>query len=209
MNNLQLALTKLYLKLRGAKFVGVTHIKSSLGTAYEAIIFSEKELFTIGQSVLFVGTVIINQLALNKSKLLDYVLVHEFAHVKQWYGNILALIFGLFMLFALGSLTALVITLLNLVIRFNAYAVLMFIMSLLITSGLIFMGAMCSWFIEYKADSKAISVLGQKRLFEALVERKELCPKPSKTLMVIAFLTHLPINLTLKIYKLLHGSIPS
>jgi hypothetical protein len=113
MNKLKLALTKLMLKCREYESVEVTHINSSLRQTYEVIIFSEKKLFTIGQSLPFIGAVIINRLALSKPKLLDYVLVHEFTHAKQRLGNILAAMALIFLLFAALCLMAMIGTLLN------------------------------------------------------------------------------------------------
>jgi hypothetical protein len=62
------------------------------------------------------------------------------------------------------------------ILRFDINAVLNFVLFLSLALCSMLIGVLCSWFVEYKADSKAISVLGQKRLDEALAEKKELCP---------------------------------
>ena len=201
--------TKLFLRSKGATFVRTDHVKSSFGVSYEVVIFSEKDNTTIGQYVFLVGTIIINQVVLQKSKLLDFVLVHEFAHAKQWYGIILGILCCVALLVAVYALTLTIAMLVAAIIRFNINVLGGFGIFRLLTLGALFIASMFSWILEYNADSKAISVLGNRRVSEALDEKKQLATSKSKALKVIVFLTHPPIKLTLGIYKILHGGIPS
>ncbi|MBA7678952.1 hypothetical protein ES703_87232 [subsurface metagenome] len=80
-----------------------------------------------------------------------------------------------------------------------------FFSMLVIGSVAIAVGCSYSWFIEYKADSKAIRTLGMDVVLHAR-EEMERFPKVPLTWRIIARMTHPPFSCTKRIYQFFNKS---
>ena len=199
MNKVVLSLTKLYLRSRKAKFVTISGIKLPDNREVEFAVYTSDDDFLLGQAT-FTGAIIVHEKCFGAPELLNYVVAHEDGHQRSWYSYlafpfiVILWLYGLFaMCTALFYLLAMVAT--------GDYSILPAFFSMLVIGLLtIAIGCFFSWFIEYKADSKAIRILGMDTVLHAREEMGRF-PKPPLSWRIIARMTHPPFSCTKRIYK--------
>lgn len=172
--------TKRYLRWTGARFKGVTTVKLPNGQGQEVIVFSEHGSL-VAQTTVF-NTIVVNERVFQSEKLRDYVMVHEAAHLGQWYGK---------PQFAV-ALTA---------IPFLLAAILT--QSIIVGCGVgaaLFLGY--SWFMEFNADSEAIVTLGIQVVREARADKRAMF-QPTLFWRISDRMTHPPIALTYRLVCIL------
>lgn len=199
MNKVVLSLTKLYLRSRKARFAAVSRLKLPDNRAVEFVVYASDDDFLLGQATI-TSAIIVHEKCLSAPELLNYVVAHEDAHRRSWYSYLtLPLIiilwpYGFFAictaLFYLGAMVAA-----------GDYNILPSFFSMLVIGLLaIAIGCFYSWFIEYKADSKAIRILGMDTVLHAR-EEIDRFPKLPLSWRIIARMTHPPFSCTKRIYQ--------
>jgi len=199
LNKVVLSLTKLYLRSQKAKFKNISRIKLPDNREVEFVVYTSDDDFLLGQATL-TGAIIVHAKCFGTPGLLNYVVAHEDAHRRSWYSYLtlpLVIIlwpYGFFvMCTALFYLVAIVAA--------GDYSILPSFFSMLFIGLLaIAIGCFYSWFIEYKADSKAIRVLGMDTVLHAR-EQMDRFPKLPLSWRIIARMTHPPFSCTKRIYK--------
>jgi hypothetical protein len=207
MNRVALGLTKLWLRLLGAKFLKVSVITLSSGEEQNVVVFSSKAYFLLGQVTPW-GTTIVHELAFSSDKLLDYIAIHESAHKRQWYRYALYPLVTLWLVVPF-MLVSVLLGLVQAVISLD-WAYLVGAIIILITSAVVFaVPCFFSWVLEFLADCYAIRELGIKNISEAMADAKALAEtrglgKPDLLTRIIGRMTHPPLTLTYHICRLLH-----
>ena len=202
MNRVLVFLTKVWLRLMKAKFIGISEIELPNGESQEIIVFSSKEPLLLGQVTPF-NTTIIHERVFRSEKLFNYTIVHESAHKRQWYRYIIYPIIVLWppSIFMLGmSLGHIVKVIISLNSSELIASTIFFIFSLLyFIAPFIY-----SWFLEFVADYQAIKELGPQYIVEALSEARKDMQKPELSSRIIARMTHPPISFTVAVYNFIH-----
>lgn len=179
MNSILLRLTKLHIRLFAAgKFVRTQTMKTPNGKEQEVAIFSSAKPASLGQCTPF-KTIIIHASVLNNEPLSNYVLVHEMAHKKQWWSFFkiplcFLVLFGLI---------------------YDRW-VLMYILTLVTLFAF-------SWILELNADFVVIRHLGLDTFLEIRGELRKIY-KPTSSSIIINYLTHPPMGVTVRIWRWLH-----
>ena len=188
MNRFTLFITKRYLRSINAKFIGVVEVPLPNNVEVEVVSFSSKEDYRLGQATP-TRAIIVHERCFNNKELLQYVVAHEYGHHKSWYSY---LVFPIVVfLWPWGFFT-----LLSGLFTFSIGAI-------LFGSLLILVGCAYSWFIEYKAESIAIGILGVNQVI-SVREQIENMPRPPLLWCIISRMTHLPFSWNLAIYKYFH-----
>ena len=204
MNKVVLSLTKLYLRSRKARFVNLSRIKLPGNRGIEFIVYTSDNDFLLGQATV-TGAIIVHEKCLGTQELLNYVVAHENAHKRSWYSYLaipLIIVFWFYGLFAVGTS----LLYLGVMIATGDYSILTLFFSMLVI-GLVAITVGCSysWFIEYKADSKAIRTLGIDVVLHAREEMERFTKVPL-TWRIIARMTHPPFSCTKRIYQFFNKS---
>jgi len=207
MNKISLALTRLWLRLQGSKFVRTDTIKLRSQETLEVIVFSSKVGLFLGQVTPF-GTTTINELVLDSGKLLEYVLAHESAHRRQWFRHLIYPIGFIFLMPIIPSLAVALAAILTAIIAGEPFLLLYAAICLAIPAVLLMFFASFSWFLEIHADFSAMRKLGMQFVIDAREEgRRLLRARGIKKLDLLqrslAGLTHPPFSLTSWLYRLL------
>jgi Zn-dependent protease with chaperone function len=201
MNSILLKLTKRHIQGANGKYVRTQTVKLPSGKNQEIIIFSNDKPLYLGQSTFF-GTIIIHESLLNDERLLNYVLLHEMAHKKQWWSYFIIPLL-LLVLASFFSVIFALFTLIDSIINRNPGQLLTFLIELLVAGVLLFVPCAFSWVMELDAEFQAIKVIGLVA-FTDIRKNLNKFPKPSKTFMVIARMTHPPTSVTIRCWKWLH-----
>ena len=198
MNKVLLFLTKAWLRLMKAKFIGVSEIKLPSGECQKVILFSSKEPLLLGQVTIF-NTTIIHEGVFLSEKLLNYVIVHESAHKRQWYRYF---IYPLVIIWFPGffMLPLSLINIVRAVISSNSSELIVAIYTLLFSTIYFLIPFLYSWFLEFMADYQAIKELGSQYILEALSEFRSKRPQADLVSRILARMTHPPIEFTIAIY---------
>ena len=199
MNKVVLSLTKLYLRSQKVKFKNISRIKLPDNREVEVIVYTNDTDFWLGQATI-TGAIIVHEKCFSSTELLHYVVAHEDAHRRSWYSYLtiplLAILwpYGFFvMCSALFYLVAMLAA--------GYYSILPSFFSMLFFGLLVIaIGCFYSWFIEYKADSKAIRILGMDTVLHAREEMGHFSKLPLSW-RIIARMTHPPFSYTKRIYK--------
>jgi len=179
MNSTLLRLTKLHIRLHAAgRFVSTQTMETPNGKEQEVAIFSGVRPASLGQCTPF-KTIIIHESVLGNEPLSKYVLVHEMAHKKQWW-----------------SFFKIPLCLLVLLGLINDRWVLMSVLTLVTLSAF-------SWILELNADFVAIRHLGLDAFLGIRGRLREIC-KPTSSSIIVNYLTHPPIGVTVLIWRWLH-----
>jgi hypothetical protein len=201
MNTIQLKLTKRHIHRTNGKYVRTENIKLPNGKNQEIVIFSNDKPLYLGQSTFF-GTIIIHESVLNDARLFNYVLLHEMAHKKQWWGYLILPLLLLILVSFISVIFAFFI-LVDSIINRNPTQLLTFLIVVLISGLLLVIPCAFSWAMELDAEFQAIKVIGLNSFSDIRGNLKNFS-KPSKTFMVIARMTHPPTNVTIRCWKWLH-----
>lgn len=179
MNSALLRLTKLHICLfAGGRFVRTLTMKTPNGEDEEVAIFSSSKPTSLGQCTPF-KTIVIHESALNNERLSDYAFIHEMGHKKQWW-----------------SLFKIPLCLLILLGLINGQWVPLF--ALTIATLVAF-----SWILELNADFGVISQIGVDAFLEVRGEVRRIY-KPTLSSIIVSWLTHPPVGVTIRIWRLLH-----
>jgi len=199
LNKVILSLTKLYLRSRQAKFKNISRIKLPDNREVKVVVYTSDNDFLLGQATI-TGAITVHELCFRSTELLHYVVVHEDAHRRSWYSYLalpLVVILWLYGLYIVGGS----LFLLGAMVSTGDYSILsLFFSTLIIGLIAIAVGCLYSWFIEYKADSKAIRILGMNTVLHARKELERL-PKLPIIWRILARMTHPPFSCTQRIYK--------
>jgi Zn-dependent protease with chaperone function len=201
MNYVLLKLTKWHINLAKGKYVRTEMVELPNGKDQEIAIFSCDKPLYIGQCTPF-RTIIIHEPVLNDKQLLNYVLLHEMGHKTQWWS-----IFILPLIFLVpASVFVLILAFVSLIqsmLQLNASQLLYFLGELILAGLLLLIPCAFSWAMELDAEFQAIKVIGSDSFLDIRNNLKK-SPKPSKTFMVIARMTHPPTSVTIRCWKWLH-----
>lgn len=199
MNKVVLSLTKLYLRSRKAGFVAISRLRLPDNREVEFVVYNSDNGFLLGQATV-TGAIIVHEKCFSTPELLNYVVAHEDAHRRSWYSYLtlpLVIILWPYGFFAICT----AVFYLGAMVAAGDYNILPSFFSMLIIGLLaIAIGCFYSWFIEYKADSKAIRILGMDTVLRAR-EEIEYFPKPPLSWRIIARMTHPPFSCTKRIYQ--------
>jgi len=202
MNPLLFGLTKLHILSLGGKFVRTQSLVTTAGEEQEVVVFSGAKPLYTGQCTPY-KTVVIHEEALNNKELLDYVLIHEIAHTKQWWS---ILIYPLCVLPIIGLivLTGAIISLILWAVSMNLGYFVQFAIGILISVIFITIPCLFSWIMEALAEFQVIKTLGLKQYEDiAKLSGKRKLGIGQK---VIIRATHPPKHLVIKAWSLLHKS---
>jgi hypothetical protein len=174
-------------------------LKLSTGRKYRVAISTRRNA-PLGETSLLTE-VVINRLVLDKPNLLDYVVTHEFAHKKQWYGFVIA---GLSTFMYLASLVILLLGSAGLAFTGGTDTGWPQLLNWIWASPVLAVtGLLASWFVEYNADADSLRILGRDKVLLAFKESQRLV-KPSAISQTLSFLTRPPDGLTLLIFTNIH-----
>lgn len=201
-NSVLVHLTKWYLHGVGATFVELRRVQLPSGKSREVVVFSDDKKFMLGQVTIF-GTTILHEIAFRSHRLLTYVLTHEDAHTRQWYG------WPLFVLMPSCFLLAFLVLLLAFMEFVIGIATLN--PSMLGAAGvfslfvLILVAIPClySWFLEFDADRQAARLLGVQHLRDAITD-VQTPPRVGFFTRFMTRLTHPPRSWSLRICEVLY-----
>ena len=201
MNSILLKLTKWHINSTNGKYVRTEMVKLSNGKDQEIVIFSNENPLYIGQCTPF-RTIIIHEPVLNDKQLLNYVLLHEMGHKRQWWS---IFILPLIILVPASMFVVLFafVSLLQSIWQFNVSQLLYFLGELILAGLLLLIPCAFSWVMELDAEFQAIKVIGLDSFIDIRNNIKK-SPKPSKGYMVIARMTHPPTSATIRCWKWLH-----
>ena len=202
MNVALLWLTKLYLRSVGGKFTRIQTIKLLNEKQQEIIVFSGDNPPLLGQRTLF-GTTIVHESAFSTERLLNYVVIHETGHKKQWYGYFIYPLAVVCVLASLSFLFAAIWALLDSIISLDPAYLLGTLWGLFLAVLSLVILAIYSWLLELNAEFYAIGKLG----LQVFLDAKADAPKPHKRtfyLWAIILMTHPPSCVTIRIYHWIH-----
>jgi hypothetical protein len=180
MDEKSLSNTKRYLAQKGATFREVLTVTLPTGQEQEVVVFSGSRSL-VAQATTF-DTIVVHENVFRSEKCKDYVMVHETAHLRQWYSH--------WQFAAAVSIIPSVLVAIftqNIVIGFVVFAALLF--------GF-------KWFIEFNADSQSIRTLGIETVREAKADGKALF-HPTILGHIFNRITHPPISLTYLVMRAL------
>ena len=181
MNRFTLFITKRYLRIINAKFIGVSKVSLPNNLEVEVVSFSSENDYILGQATP-TRAIIVHEKCFSNTELLYCVVAHEYGHHKSWYSYLAFPIIAILWLWGLFAFTRGAI-----------------IFGLL----LILIGCAYSWFIEYKADSIAIGILGVNQVVSGREQMGNM-PRSPLLLRIISRMTHLPFTWNMAIYNYFH-----
>jgi hypothetical protein len=200
MNKVLLQLTNLVIRSQNGKFVRTETIRISDNFEQEVAIFSGDNVF-LGQCTPF-KTVVINESVLSNERIRDYVLIHEFAHTKQWWFYF-SIPLAFVLLFSFFSFLLAVIYLVQSITSTNWSYIIEFMFWL--STSLISFAIPClfSWMLEFDAEFAAINSMGLDTFIEI---RRDIRQNHSPSLYgrVIRRLTHPTDRITVCVWKWFH-----
>jgi len=185
MNKIVLSLTKTYLDSISADYLGLEKVRVTDKLEVEVIKFTSRHNAKLGQTTL-VGTIIIHEKSFENPEMLRYIVAHEYGHYK----SVLSFISTWAILVGWLSGTASLV-----------YGIFTADLTLALSAVLILLGCFAlSWIVEYRADAKALDLLGVEKVKAAYVMMGNI-PKPGLLWMIISQLTHPSLATILKIYR--------
>lgn len=204
-----LLLTKGWIRVSGGKFVSLKVLELPDQTKHEVATFSHDNDRLLGQVTLF-NTTIINTIVFEDHELLQYVVYHEYAHKKQWYRYALYPLFVIYMPIIPTLPIFAIYTLVYSVINLSLFHFISFLILVLIW----LIPFSYSWFLEFLADYLAIKKMSPERVSSAVQRARERrLNRPSKKSKLDRFLeslliilTHPPLSLTLRVYRIFHNN---
>ncbi len=170
------------------KFIGVVSVSLPNNLEVEVVSFSIESDCGLAQATP-TGVIIVHEKCFSNKELLQYVVAHEYGHHKSWYSY---LAFPIVVIFWLWGF----FTLLSGLFMFSIGVILFALL-------LILVGCAYSWFIEYKAESIAIGILGVNQVLSARKQIKNM-PRPPLLWCVIARMTHPPFTWAMAMYQYFH-----
>ena len=188
MNRFTLSITKLYLRSINAKFKEIAQVTLPNGIEIKVIAYSSDNDYGLGQATI-TRAIIIRDICFKTPDLLNYVVAHEYGHYKSWFSYIAALLITFILLYGFFTL---LLGILMLQLGMLMYGLISIVV-----------GCLCSWAIEYKADSTAIRILGMEKVVSARKQIEDL-PKPPLLWLIIARMTHPRFSWTKFAYEYFH-----
>ena len=200
MNTILLGLTKFSIWSQNGKFIRTQIIRIPNYIEQEVAIFSGDTWF-IGQCTLF-RTIIINESVLENKRLLDYVLIHEFAHTKQWW-SLFSIPLGFVLIFSFYTIFVSLIFLIQAITSINATYLFGFIVWLIISIFTFVIPCLFSWILEFDAEFAAIKYMGLDTFIEI---RGDLQKTRTLSLSgrIIRRLTHPTDGITVRVWHWFH-----
>jgi Zn-dependent protease with chaperone function len=195
------SLTRLYIRLGGAQFLRLQAVKASNGAEREAFLFAADKPLFLGQCTVF-KTIVLHESLLDDPELLDYVLLHEMAHQKQWW-----VVFGIPLVlpavFSFFALTYALISALEALISADPSLLVTSLLSLAVFALALVIPCAFSWTLELDAEFVSIRVLGLVKYASAR-EKLRHANTPALGGRVIGRLTHPPTEITLRVWNWRH-----
>lgn len=207
MNRVELGLTKLWLRLLGAKFLRVSAIRLQGGEEHNVVVFSSKAYFLLGQVTPW-GTTIVHELVFLSQKLQHYVVIHESAHRRQWFRYALYPLMTLWLIVPFMVISVLFM-LIQAIITLETTYLTAAILTLIVSALVLVVPSLFSWILEFLADCHAIRELGMSSVLGAMAEGRALAEaraliKPDLVSRIIGRMTHPPLSLTYRICRCFH-----
>ncbi len=207
MNRAQLVLTKLWLRLAGARFVRVAVVRHE-GAEMKVITFTSKKALVLGQLTPF-STIIIHDIVFQSERLLRYVTTHESIHKRQWYRYFIYPLLPVCLLSSACMATYFILLLRAMVQSHVQISPLLPAAALFLAILLVALPCGFSWFLELNADFGAIRKLGRQSVLDAIQDARELMKvhgfkRPSFSQRVFIRMLHPTIGITLRLYELFH-----
>lgn len=200
MNSLTLRFTKLLLWVTRRKFVRTQTMKTLDGREQEVVIFSN-DAFTLGQCTPF-RSIIINESILNDERLLNYALLHEVAHKKQWPLILLLYItFPIGLVFFIFSATGVCISLILWLGSMDPAVFQDFVAYLSLSLLALVVSRGFSWALEIGADFSAIKHTGLQTFLDI---KAQSGIKPDLGKRIIFRLTHPSSRATVLLWRRFH-----
>ena len=201
MNSLLLRLTKLHIHRIKGEYVRIQLTKILDGTEREVIVFAGEQSIFLGQCTLY-RTIIINESVINNERFLNYVLIHEIEHSKQWWAIFIIpllflIILGFFLL--ISSLIYLIQFISSMDTCYLVWSIGMFVTALLSIS----IPCCYSWIMEIHADFAAIRYLGVQEFLNIKIELHKSYKRGLEA-RIINRLTHPTTGFTIYVWRLLH-----
>lgn len=201
MNPIILNLTKFQIRGINGKYIRTESFALPDGNKQEIVVFSgEKSLF-LGQCTPF-KTIIIHEIIVNNERALNYVLLHEMAHKKQWWSFLfIPLVFTMIagFMYLIPTFSFIFYS-----IHFQDFNYLIaFFVSLVLSLLLIILPWAFSWFMELNADFHAIKVIGineYKDIMSNILKPRQL----DLSSRIITRLTHPPVNMIIRCWNWYH-----
>lgn len=210
MNRVALALTKLWLRLLGNKFLRVSTITLPGGIEQQVVVFSSKTFYMVGQVTPW-GTILVHEFAFLSEKLRDYVVVHESAHKRQWFRHALYPLMTLWLLWPIVPLVLLfvVLLLIQAVTTHEAIYAASAVSTLIAFAVVLAIPTLFSWILEFLADCHAIRELGMSSILDAMAEGRALAKargykKPDLLSLMLGGLTRPHLSWTYHFCRFLH-----
>lgn len=179
MNSILLRLTKLHIRFfAGGRFVRTQIMKAPDGKEQEVAIFSSIKPASLGECTPF-KRIIIHESVLNNERLCNYVLIHEMAHKKQWW--------------SFFKIPLCFLVLLGLI--YDHWGT-MYVLTLVTLFAF-------SWILELNADFVVMRHIGLDAFLEIRRELRKIY-KPALSYIVVSWLTHPPMGVSVRIWRWLH-----
>ena len=207
MNRVALALTRLWLRFLGNKFLRVSTITLPDRREQQVVVFSSKTFYMVGQVTPW-GTILVHEFAFLSEKLRNYVVVHEAAHKRQWFRYALYPLMTLWIVVPF-ILLFVILMVIQAIIAHEAIYLATAVTTLIASAVVLAIPGLFSWVIEFLADCHAIRELGMSNILDAMAEGRALAEvrgykKPDLLLLMLGRLTHPPLSLTYRICRFLH-----
>lgn len=203
MDKLRLSLAKVYASSQGKQIKGTPEIRFKDGRTKEAIVL-EGEWAPIGQAIPLLNIIIVGaQVSTDFSEnLRQFVLEHEYAHLKGWWWQLLLFpVFfcvGGFFLFGSGLYLISKISSVSPLVYLILYGVLYLIV-------LAFLALVTIWPIDFFTQWSAITTIGFDNAQKAIIEQKAKSDKMGLFERILNRLTHVPSKWILCLYKWVHN----
>lgn len=201
MNSILLGLTKFHIRFINGRFVRTQTMKIPNGAEQEVAIFSGDKTMFLGQCTPF-RTIIIHESVLNNERLSNYALIHEAAHVKQWW-SFFAIPLYFLVIFSILSLAWAFVSLIQSLMSMNPSYMLGFMWGVIISALSLAIPCAFSWTLELNADFVAIRYIG----LQTFLEIREDLHKIRKTTVssrIINRLTHPTVGITVRVWHWFH-----
>ncbi len=200
MNALISRLAKLQIQGNGGTYLRTQIVMFPDGKEREIMIYSGEKALYLGQCTI-VRTITIHESVIKDQLLFDYVLAHEFAHLKQWW-VILSVPFAALFLFGLFLFLSSLILIISSIIDLNLNGIFSALFGLSTASLMIILSCAFSWALEIQADLFAINRIGIQGFVN--IKNSPRVLKHGLGSKIVIFMTHPPTFITQKLWYWFH-----
>lgn len=203
MNVILLWFTKRQICAINGKYIRTQNVTVLGGENQEIAVFSGENTLYTGQCTL-VRTIIIHESVFEDEQRFNYIITHEIAHKKQWWGILFIPLWGVCFVGAIIFLVAALNAVIQTIKTGNLVQLIFFPLGLII--ALLFIAIACAFsrFMELNADFQSIKKLGLQTYLDVM--NKPSRQKRSRSQKVIYWMTHPPKNVTIWFWQRLHKS---